>query len=53
MIEVLSTSLLQEFKCPFSDKCEVTVVTRRFCQKCRLRKCFDVGKIVKRLTLLS
>ncbi|XP_059610726.1 nuclear hormone receptor HR96 [Phlebotomus argentipes] len=29
--------------CPFSDQCEITVVTRRFCQKCRLEKCFAIG----------
>ena len=37
-------SCFQQFKCPFSDRCEVTVVTRRFCQKCRLKKCVDIGK---------
>lgn len=31
------------FTCPFSEICEITVVTRRFCQKCRLDKCFQVG----------
>ncbi|XP_047526174.1 nuclear hormone receptor HR96 [Pieris napi] len=35
----------KEFKCPFSDNCEITVVTRRFCQKCRLEKCFAVGMV--------
>lgn len=33
----------KEFTCPFQGKCEVTIVTRRFCQKCRLEKCFNVG----------
>lgn len=31
------------FTCPFSESCEITVVTRRFCQKCRLDKCFNIG----------
>ena len=34
----------KEFKCPFNDNCEITVITRRFCQKCRLKKCVDIGK---------
>lgn len=33
----------KEFTCPFSNNCDVTVVTRRFCQKCRLSKCFTIG----------
>uniref|UniRef100_A0A0K0FKL9 Nuclear hormone receptor HR96 (inferred by orthology to a D. melanogaster protein) n=1 Tax=Strongyloides venezuelensis TaxID=75913 RepID=A0A0K0FKL9_STRVS len=33
----------KEFKCPFNGKCEVNVVSRRFCQKCRLEKCFKLG----------
>nr|CAD7461607.1 unnamed protein product [Timema tahoe] len=33
----------KEFRCPFSEKCQITVVTRRFCQRCRLAKCFAVG----------
>jgi nuclear receptor subfamily 1 group I len=32
-----------EFKCPYSDDCEINAVSRRFCQKCRLKKCFTVG----------
>ncbi|KAE9550771.1 hypothetical protein FO519_006023 [Halicephalobus sp. NKZ332] len=32
-----------DFKCPYSDDCEINAVSRRFCQKCRLKKCFDVG----------
>ncbi|XP_034837333.1 nuclear hormone receptor HR96 [Maniola hyperantus] len=35
----------KEFKCPFSNNCEITVVTRRFCQKCRLEKCLSVGMV--------
>nr|CAD7396859.1 unnamed protein product [Timema poppensis] len=33
----------KEFRCPFSENCQITVVTRRFCQRCRLAKCFAVG----------
>lgn len=33
----------KEFRCPFNEQCEITAVTRRFCQKCRLEKCFSIG----------
>lgn len=33
----------KKFSCPFSNACEITSITRRFCQKCRLEKCFKVG----------
>lgn len=33
----------KEFTCPFNQNCDITVITRRFCQKCRLTKCFDIG----------
>lgn len=33
----------KEFTCPFNQKCEINVVTRRFCQRCRLEKCFTIG----------
>lgn len=33
----------KEFICPFNETCEITVVTRRFCQKCRLQKCLEIG----------
>ncbi|XP_044755633.1 nuclear hormone receptor HR96 [Coccinella septempunctata] len=33
----------KDFKCPFSEHCTITPVTRRFCQKCRLDKCFAIG----------
>lgn len=35
--------LSKEFKCPFREQCQITVITRRFCQKCRLEKCFAIG----------
>lgn len=35
--------LTKEFTCPFSEHCEITAITRRFCQKCRLEKCFSIG----------
>lgn len=35
--------LQKDFKCPFQNQCDITTVTRRFCQKCRLDKCFAIG----------
>lgn len=35
----------KEFKCPFTNNCAITVVTRRFCQKCRLEKCLAIGMV--------
>ncbi|UYV63444.1 Hr96 [Cordylochernes scorpioides] len=34
---------VEEFKCFFNNNCVVDMVTRRFCQKCRLRKCLEIG----------
>lgn len=33
----------KDFRCPFNEQCDITTVTRRFCQKCRLEKCFTIG----------
>ncbi|XP_075210232.1 nuclear hormone receptor HR96 [Lycorma delicatula] len=33
----------KKYHCPFNNQCEITSVTRRFCQRCRLEKCFSVG----------
>ncbi|KAF8386828.1 nhr-48 [Pristionchus pacificus] len=33
----------KEIRCPFNESCEINVVSRRFCQRCRLFKCFQVG----------
>ncbi|XP_023943266.2 nuclear hormone receptor HR96 [Bicyclus anynana] len=35
----------KQFKCPFSNNCTITVLTRRFCQKCRLEKCLSIGMV--------
>lgn len=29
--------------CSYDDKCRMSPNTRKFCQKCRLRKCFEIG----------
>jgi len=34
---------MKNLHCAFSDNCSIDLVTRRFCQKCRLQKCFTVG----------
>ncbi|CAD6189142.1 unnamed protein product [Caenorhabditis auriculariae] len=33
----------KEIRCPFNENCEINVVSRRFCQRCRLTKCLNVG----------
>lgn len=33
----------KDLSCPFNETCKITVVTRRFCQRCRLQKCFQIG----------
>lgn len=33
----------KEFTCPFNGSCDISIITRRFCQRCRLEKCFTVG----------
>uniref|UniRef100_A0A0N5AFR0 Nuclear receptor domain-containing protein n=1 Tax=Syphacia muris TaxID=451379 RepID=A0A0N5AFR0_9BILA len=33
----------KEIRCPFNNSCVITKLSRRFCQRCRLQKCFDVG----------
>lgn len=33
----------KDFRCPFNERCSITTITRRFCQKCRLDKCFSIG----------
>ncbi|EEC11854.1 nuclear hormone receptor 48, putative [Ixodes scapularis] len=41
----------KEFRCLFKDDCEVNTRTRRFCQRCRLQKCFSIG--MKKECILS
>ncbi|KAK0404362.1 hypothetical protein QR680_017422 [Steinernema hermaphroditum] len=33
----------KEIRCPFNQNCDINVVSRRFCQYCRLTKCFNEG----------
>lgn len=33
----------KEIRCPFNEQCEINMVSRRFCQRCRLTKCFAVS----------
>lgn len=35
--------IVKSLQCSFQDNCVIEVKTRRFCQKCRLDKCFKVG----------
>ncbi|CAG2116162.1 unnamed protein product, partial [Medioppia subpectinata] len=36
-------ALKNTFECLFEGMCPINEVTRKFCQKCRLTKCFDIG----------
>ncbi|VDM55106.1 unnamed protein product [Angiostrongylus costaricensis] len=36
----------REIRCPFNEQCEINVVSRRFCQRCRLAKCFGVSSVL-------
>ncbi|KAL3110064.1 hypothetical protein niasHT_015667 [Heterodera trifolii] len=33
----------KEIRCPFNEQCDINILSRRFCQRCRLQKCFNVG----------
>lgn len=33
----------KDMKCPFDDSCQIDKITRKFCSKCRLKKCFVSG----------
>ncbi|CAG2105247.1 unnamed protein product [Medioppia subpectinata] len=35
--------ITKQLKCGFEGKCNITPNTRKYCQKCRLNKCFAVG----------
>ncbi|XP_025018141.1 nuclear hormone receptor HR96-like [Tetranychus urticae] len=41
----------EKLRCPFNNDCIIDKSTRRFCQKCRLEKCLQVG--MKREWILS
>ncbi|KAK2171739.1 hypothetical protein NP493_1030g00015 [Ridgeia piscesae] len=34
---------LDYFKCPYDEKCKMDISNRRFCKRCRLKKCFEIG----------
>jgi len=31
------------FKCPYDERCRMDQSNRRFCKRCRLKKCFEIG----------
>lgn len=40
---IFNIFVCQSLNCAFDNNCTVDLVTRRFCQKCRLQKCFTAG----------
>lgn len=34
---------LDYFKCPYDERCRMDQSNRRFCKRCRLKKCFEIG----------
>ena len=43
LILICLFALQDYFKCPYEEKCKMDVSNRRFCKRCRLRKCFEIG----------
>ena len=35
--------LQEQFKCPYEEKCRMDPANRRFCKRCRLKRCFEIG----------
>ncbi|CAG2168562.1 unnamed protein product [Oppiella nova] len=38
-----NASKYEAFKCHFENNCRIDLVSRKFCKKCRMKKCFDLG----------
>ncbi|CAG2105778.1 unnamed protein product [Medioppia subpectinata] len=36
-------AIQNRFKCQFNERCKIDIITRKFCPKCRLNKCFSIG----------
>ena len=43
MLSQISFLIQEYFKCPYDENCRMDVSNRRFCKRCRLKKCFDIG----------
>ncbi len=46
MKNILSFKKQGKLKCRGQSHCEITVETRKRCKKCRLDKCFRMGKMI-------
>jgi len=43
MMMMMYTCIQEHFKCPYDERCRMDVCNRRFCKRCRLNKCFQIG----------
>jgi len=41
--DVRHSCMQEHFKCPYDERCRMDVCNRRFCKRCRLNKCFQIG----------